>query len=186
MGKLAAFALALLLCACGAGDEAARSTAAEPPKCPEGTPVLKPRDVVGPNPRGYQLEPVRPDEETEAFVERIERVAGGEFRSYHSAALIDRAKQDGVAVLVFNTDEGRSEDALAGALESERADGVEGEAITIDGREGRLQQTTDGSFLAIAPAGECAMVWLIGLKKWRRTSQSIACASSGNLATVIS
>jgi hypothetical protein len=165
MGKLAAFALALLLCGCGTGDDAARSTAAEPPKCPEGAPLLKPRDVVGPDPRGYRLTPVRADEQTEAFVERIERAAGGEFRSYDSAALIDRAKKDGVAVLVLNTDEGRSEDALAGALEAERADGVEGEPITIDGREGRMQQATDGSFLAIAPAGECAMVMLIGLKK---------------------
>jgi hypothetical protein len=78
MGKLAAFALALLLCACGAGDEPARSTAAEPPKCPEGTPPLTPRDLVGPDPRGYRLTPVRADEEIEAFVERIERAAGGE------------------------------------------------------------------------------------------------------------
>lgn len=165
MRWIAAFSLAVLLCACGGTDEDARSTAAEPPKCPEGTPLLKPRDVVGPDPRGYRLTPVRADEEIEAFVERIERGAGGEFRSYDSAVLIDLAKKDGVAVLVLNTDQGRSEDALAGALEAERADGVAGEPVTIDGREGRLQQATDGSFIGIAPAGECAMVMLIGLKK---------------------
>jgi hypothetical protein len=68
-------------------------------------------------------------------------------------------------VLVLNSDEGRSQDALAGAREAERVDGVEGEPITNDGRDGRLQQATDGSFLAIAPAGECAVVMLIGLKK---------------------
>jgi hypothetical protein len=109
--------------------------------------------------------PVKEDKEVEAFVGRIERGAGEGFRSYDAAALIDRSKMDGTAVVVLNTDEGRPEDVVTGALEAEREEGVEGEPIVIDGRDGRLQRATDGSFIATAPAGKCAMVILIGLEK---------------------
>jgi hypothetical protein len=165
MWWIAAFALTLLLCACGSEEEARPGTAAAPPSCPEGTPLLKARDVVGPDPRGYELVPVKPDEQVRAFVGRIERAAGEGLRSYDTAALVDRSKRDGTAVIVINSDEGRSEDVLAGALQAEREDGIEGERIVIDGREGRLQHATDGSFIATAPAGECAMIMLIGLEK---------------------
>jgi hypothetical protein len=165
MRWIAAFALTLLLCACGTEEETTPRTAAQPPKCPEGTPLLKARDVVGPDPRGYELVPVKADKHIEAFVGRIEREAGDGLRSYDTAALIDRSKKDGTAVLVLNSDEAGSEDVVAGALEAERDRGVEGEPIVIDGRDGRLQQATDGSFIATAPAGECAMVLLIGLEK---------------------
>ena len=37
--------------------------------------------------------------------------------------------------------------------------------LDIDGREGRLQTATDGSFIASAPTGECSVVMLISLKK---------------------
>ena len=68
-------------------------------------------------------------------------------------------------VVVLNTYEGRPEDFVAGAKEAEREDGIQGERLDVDGREGRLQLATDGSYVASAPTGPCSVVILVALKK---------------------
>ena len=60
---------------------------------------------------------------------------------------------------------GKAEDVLEGAKAAEHTDDIVGERLDVDGREGRLQHATDGSFVATAPTGRCSVMILIALEK---------------------
>ena len=155
--------LALLAIGCGSPERIARPQSAE---CPEGTPTLTAREVIGPVPRRYEVLPPERRKPIDQFVERLRRESGGEaFRSHDASVIYRRGQVEGTVVVVVNTSEGRSQDVVAGAKSAERDRGIEGERVDIDGREGRLQRATDGSFIALAPAGQCSFMVLVALKK---------------------
>jgi hypothetical protein len=163
----AAIVSALALCALGCGATPERVLKPQPAECPEGTPALTARDVIGPVPRDYEVvAPGRP--------KLIEEVAAGfrqdigeSYRSHDARVIVPRGEIDGTAVIVVNTHEGRPEDIVVGAKSAEGKEGVVGERLDIDGREGRLQHTTDESsgFIAMAPTGRCSVVLLLSDKK---------------------
>ena len=158
--------IVLSLCAVGCGSSDVRD-AAKPttPPCPEGTKPLTAREVIGPVPRGYEVLPPEDDKAIEEFMAPIRKAVGDAYRNHDSSVIYRRGATEGTVVIVLNSNEGRPEDFVAGAKEAEREDGVQGERLDIDGREGRLQAATDGSFIASAPTGECSVVMLISLKK---------------------
>jgi hypothetical protein len=170
--RRATFLIAVALCAAGCGGAADVRDAAKsdiPPPCPEGTPTLKAREVIGPVPRGYEVvEPGRP-KVIEGFVTSLRKDLGKAYRSHDARVIVPRGQLDGTAVIVINTHEGRPEDVVVGAKSAEGQDGVEGERIDVDGREGRLQHSADGStgFIAMAPTGRCSILFLLSDRKPR-------------------
>jgi hypothetical protein len=163
--------IALALCASGCGGAADVRDAAKSgtPACPEGTPALKAREVIGPVPRDYEVvAPGRP-KVIEEIVAGLRQDMGSAYRSHDSRVVVRRGMVDGTAVIVVNTHEGRPEDVVVGAKSAEGKDGVRGERLDIDGREGRLQHTTDEStgYVAMAPTGRCSVMFLYADKKSR-------------------
>jgi hypothetical protein len=161
----ATIAICLAVCAlgCGSPDKVARPKTVA---CPEGTPALKAREVIGPVPRGYEVLPPERRKPIDRFVARLRRQTGSKGYLNHDASVIyRRGEVDGTVVVVINTSEGTPEDVVAGAKSAERDRGVDGERLDIDGREGRLQRADDGSFIALAPTGQCSMLILIALEK---------------------
>jgi hypothetical protein len=164
--RLAAIAITVALCAAGCGpagtDRIARSGT---PECPEGTAPLTAREVIGPVPRRYEVLPPERPKPIERFMAGMWREMGPAYRNHDTRVIYRRGELDGTVVVVMNTHEGRPEDFVAGAKEAERDDGVQGERLDIDGREGRLQRATDGSYLVSAPTGRCSVVILVALER---------------------
>jgi hypothetical protein len=164
--RRATILIALALCAAGCGGAADVRDAAKsdlPPPCPEGTATLKAREVIGSVPREYEVvAPGRP-KVIEEFVTSLRKDLGKAYRSHDARVIVPRGQLDGTAVIVINTHEGRPEDVVVGAKSAEGKDGVEGERLDVDGREGRLQHTADGStgFIAMAPTGRCSILILL-------------------------
>jgi hypothetical protein len=168
--------IALALCAAGCGGAADVRDAAKPQAaaCPAGTEAVKAREVIGPLPRRYEVEPPERPKPVEDFVAELRREMGKAYRS-HDVEVIYRGRElEGTVVVVINTHEGNPEDVVAGAKAAERDDGIQGERLDIDGREGRLQHASDGSYVAMAPARDCSFVILIDTSEPRvRESASI-------------
>jgi hypothetical protein len=170
--RRAVLLIALALCAAGCGGAADVRDAAKsgtPPACPEGTPALKAREVIGPVPSDYEVvAPGRP-KVIEDIVADLRKDMGAAYRSHDARVIVPRGKIDGTAVIVINTNEGRPEDVVVGAKSAEGRDGVSGERLDVDGREGRLQHTTDEStgFIAMAPTGRCSILFLLSDQKPR-------------------
>ena len=123
--------------------------------------------MIGPVPRDYEvLRPARP-KLIEEIVAGLRQDMGESYRSHDARVIVARGEVDGTAVIVVNTREGRPEDVVAGAKSAEGEDGVQGERLDVDGREGRIQHTTDESsgFVAMAPTGRCSIVLLLADKK---------------------
>ena len=163
--------IALALCAIGCGDASDVRDAAKSgtPACPEGTPPLKAREVIGPVPRDYEVVPPGRPKVIEEIVAGLRQDMGSAYRSHDSRVIVPRGMLDGTAVIVVNTHEGRPEDVVVGAKSAEGEDGVKGERLDIDGREGRLQHTTDESsgYVAMAPTGRCSIILLYSDQKPR-------------------
>jgi hypothetical protein len=162
--RRAAIAITLILCAAGCGGSEP-DRASDPPEkpCPEGTELLAARDLLGRPPRGYEVVPPAEESGVDQFMAALKQGLGDSYRGHDAAVLVRRREREGALVLVVNADErSTSEGVLAGAQDAERENDLEGETIEVDGREGRLVRAADGSFLASAPAGECALVMLAG------------------------
>jgi hypothetical protein len=155
----------LALCALGCGASPERIVKPQTPECPEGTPPLTAREVIGPVPRGFEALPPERPKPIERFVTGLRQEMGAAYRNHDSRVIYRRGALEGTVVVVVNTHEGRPEDVVVGAKDAERDDGIQGERLDIDGREGRLQHATDGSFVALAPTGRCSIVVLIALQK---------------------
>lgn len=150
---------------CGARDAATSKPTPVPP-CPDGTPFVKARDIVGtPVPEGFELlraDPARMDPFANQFKDKI----GDAWRGYDARVLVHEGKLNGAAVVVINAkDQTGGNDLIAGLERAAGERDVETEKLTIAGREGRLIQAVDGAYLATAPARECAIVFLVADKK---------------------
>lgn len=156
--------LALFAAACGSPG---RETLAAPPGCPEGTSTLKASEVIGPVPRDYTVEPPVEEKPIDEFVGELRKEVGDGYRSHDASVIFRRGAQQGTVVIVVNTNEGRPEDVVLGAKDAESDGDVSGERLDVDGREGRLQRASDGSYIAMAPTGECSILILVDTTKAR-------------------
>jgi hypothetical protein len=167
MGRSIAIVLALAVSGigCGARDAAVSKPTPVPP-CPEGTPFVKARDIVGkPVPSGFELAQADPTV-IEPFANQFKARIGKAWRGYDARVLVHAGKAVGAAVVVINAhDETGGNDLIAGLERAASDRDVETEKISIAGREGRLIQAIDGGYLATAPARECAIVFLVADKK---------------------
>jgi hypothetical protein len=150
---------------CGARDAAVKEPTPIPP-CPDGTPFVKARDIVGkPVPAGFELlqsDPAVMEPFANQFKERI----GKAWRGYDSRVLVHEGKVVGAAVVVINATDQTGGNSLVAGVDSAADDrDVETEKISIAGREGRLVQALDGAYIATAPARDCAVVMLVADKK---------------------
>ena len=97
--RLLVVLIVLGLSACG-DDEQQRSDRA----CPEGTPSLQARDVIGTTPDGYKV--VKGDPTAIGRVaDTVEQTMGKAFRDYDARVLAPRRALNGTAVVVFNANE---------------------------------------------------------------------------------
>jgi hypothetical protein len=182
--RRATILIALALCATGCGGVADVRDAAKsdvPPPCPEGTPTLTAREVIGRVPGDFEVvAPGRP-KIIEDIVKGLRQDLGAAYRSHDARVIVPRGKLDGTAVIVINTREGRPSDVVVGAKSAEGKDGVEGERLDVDGREGRLQHSTDGStgFVAMAPTGRCSIMFLYSDEKSRLTDAAALIGARG-------
>jgi hypothetical protein len=150
--------LAVGLSACGGDEqEAAESERA----CPEDTPSLKARDVIGSTPKGYEVVEGDPAA-LERVASQMKQTMGPAFRDWDARVLAPRRAVMGTAVMVFNANERipPPEELLRQQEEAEAKAGLPAEAIDVGGEAGRLHQGPDGAWVAVAPAGTCAMVLL--------------------------
>jgi hypothetical protein len=152
--------LSVGLSACG-DDEQQRSESSER-ACPEGTPSLQARDVIGTTPDGYKV--VKGDAVAiERVADNVKQTMGQAFRDYDARVLARRRALNGTAVIVFNAKERiPPPDELLRQQETaeEKAD-VGADTISVGSADGRLYQAPDGGWVAVAPAGTCAMVLLV-------------------------
>jgi hypothetical protein len=152
--------LSVGLSACG-DDEQQRSESSER-ACPEGTPSLQARDVIGTTPDGYKV--VKGDAVAiERVADNVKQTMGQAFRDYDARVLARRRALNGTAVIVFNAKERiPPPDVLLRQQETaeEKAD-VGADTISVGSADGRLYQAPDGGWVAVAPAGTCAMVLLV-------------------------
>jgi hypothetical protein len=151
--------LSLGISACG-DDEQQRSESSER-ACPEGTPSLKAHDVIGTTPKGYEV--VKGDPTAlERVASQMKQTMGPAFRDWDARVLAPRRAVMGTAVMVFNANERipPPEELLRQQEEAEAKAELPAEAISVGGAAGRLHQGTDGAWVAVAPAGTCAMVLL--------------------------
>ena len=156
-------AVAALGSGCGDVRDAASSKPTPDPRCPEGTPFVKARDIVGrPAPSGFEL--VQGDSKVlDPFANQFKERIGEAWRGYDARVLVHKGKAMGAAVVVLNTKDRTGGDSLVTGIERGADDrGVEAEKISIAGREGRIVEAVDGAYIASAPARECAIVFLVG------------------------
>jgi hypothetical protein len=159
--------------ACG-DDEQQRSESAER-ACPEGTPSLQARDVIGSTPKGYEV--VEGDPAALGRVaDQMKQTMGPAFRDWDGRVLVRRGAGMGTAVLVFNAKERipPPDELLRQQEAAEERAGLPAEPIAVGSTDGRLHQAPDGGYLAVAPAGECAMLMLVAdREKWVRDTATI-------------
>jgi hypothetical protein len=150
---------------CGARDAASSKPTPVPP-CPEGTPFVKARDIVGkPVPSGFEL--LQPDPTVmEPFANQFKARIGKAWRGYDARVLVHEGKVVGAAVVVINAhDQTGGNDLIAGLERAASDRDVKTEKLSIAGRDGRLVQAVDGGYLATAPARKCAIVFLVADQK---------------------
>jgi hypothetical protein len=147
----------LAISACG-GDERAESDRG----CPEGTPSLAARDVIGTTPKGYKV--VKGDPAAIGRVaDQMKQTMGGAYRDHDARVLARRRAVMGTAVIVFNAKERipPPDELLRQQEAAEEKAGVPAQEISVGSAAGRLRQALDGGWVAVAPAGTCAMVLLV-------------------------
>jgi hypothetical protein len=152
--------LAVGLSACG--DDEQQSSASSEQACPEGTPSLQARDVIGTTPKGYEVlegDPVA----LGRVADQMKVTMDPAFRDWDARVLARRGTVMGTAVMVFNAKERipPPDELLRQQEEAEEKAGFPAEPIAVGSADGRLHQAPDGGYLAVAPAGECAMMLLV-------------------------
>ena len=178
MRRIATIAVtALLVVGCGGGNAGRAKSSAAPtpgPACPEGTEFVRARDVIGPTPAGFEVVPGARGR-LEAAADVLRRGLGERWRGYDAKVLARPRAANGTAVVVINSHERGGDDFMRGFLAAERDAGKQGEPIQVAGEEGRLHRAADGAYIAIAPAGECALVLLVATQEQlvRRTASVI-------------
>jgi hypothetical protein len=155
-------AAALTMCGCaGAGG---RVEPLDVRGCPSGDDLVQATDVIGkPPPKGYVVDPGR-KKLLKQIAEQFKPGMGDSWVGYDAKVLVRKGRLDGAAVIVINSDDktiSREDDLARGFEEGAEKQGVTVEKIEIAGHEGRMVPTTDGGFLAMAPAGLCAVVVLV-------------------------
>ena len=160
MRRLLVVLIVLGLSACG--DDEQQGSESSDRACPEGTPSLLARDVIGTTPDGYKV--VKGDPAAIGQVaDGVKQTMGQALRDYDARVLARRRALNGTAVIVFNANEKiPPPDELLRQQEAaeEKAD-VGADTISVGGADGRLYQAPDGGWVAVAPAGACAMVLLV-------------------------
>ncbi|HEX5617775.1 MAG TPA: hypothetical protein VFX51_05120 [Solirubrobacteraceae bacterium] len=161
-------AIVLAIAASGIGCGARDAVSAKPtpiPACPDGTPFVKARDIVGKPPSGFEL--LQPDPAAmEPFVNQFKTRIGKAWRGYDARVLVHSGEVNGAAVVVINAKDQTGGNSLVAGFESAANErDVDIEKISIAGRDGRLVQAVDGGYLATAPARECAIVFLVADRK---------------------
>ena len=148
------------LSACGGDEEQQRSESDR--ACPEGTPSLQARDVIGTTPDGYKVAKGDPAAIGQV-AEGVKQTMGPAFRDYDARVLARRRAVNGTAVIVFNANERipPSDELLQQQESAEEKAGVGADTISVGNSDGRLYQAPDGGWVAVAPAGTCAMVLLV-------------------------
>jgi hypothetical protein len=156
--------LAILTSSClvfsGCGDEEQQSESDR--ACPEGTPSLAARDVIGTTPKGYKV--VKGDPVAIGRVaDQMKKTMGPAFRDYDARVIARRRAVMGTAVMVFNAKERipPPDELLRQQEAAEEKAGVPAEPISVGSADGRLRQAADGGWVAVAPAGTCAMLLLV-------------------------
>ena len=145
--------------ACG-GEEQQRSESDR--ACPEGTPSLQARDVIGTTPKGYKVVKGDPDA-LGRVAAQMKKTMGPAYRGYDARVLARKRALMGTAIMVFNAKERipPPDELLRQQEAAEEEAGVPAEAISVGSAAGRLRQAADGGWIAVAPAGTCAMLLLV-------------------------
>jgi hypothetical protein len=162
-------AIVLAVAVSGIGCGARDAVSAKPtpvPRCSEGTPFVKARDIVGkPAPSGFEL--ARGDPTVLGpFANQFKTRIGEAWRGYDARVLVHKGEVNGAAVVVINAKDQTGGNSLVAGIErgaDER--GVDAEEISIAGREGRIVRAVDGAYIASAPARQCAIVFLVADNK---------------------
>ena len=116
-----------------------------------------------PPPNGYVTDPGR-KQVLKGIAEQFKPTLGKSWRGYDAKVLVRKGKRNGAAVIVINSDDktvSRGEDLARGFEKGAEQRGVTAEKIVIAGREGRMVPTADGGYIAMASAGQCAVVLLV-------------------------
>ena len=144
------------------GDDEQQSTESSERACPEGTPSLQARDVIGTTPDGYKVAKGDPAA-IGRVAEGVKQTMGPAFRDYDARVLARRRAVNGTAVIVFNAKERipASDELLQQQQTAEEKAGIGADTISVGSADGRLYQAPDGGWVAVAPAGTCAMVLLV-------------------------
>ena len=148
----------LSISACGDDEQQAEADRA----CPEGTPSLAARDIIGSTPKGYKV--VKGDPTAIGRVaDQMKQTMGQAYRDYDARVLARRRAVMGTAVMVFNAKERipPPDELLRQQEAAEEEADVPAEEISVGSAAGRLRQAADGGWVAVAPAGTCAMVLLV-------------------------
>jgi hypothetical protein len=165
----------VVLCVSGCGDDDQQRSESSDRACPEGTPSLQARDVIGTTPTGYEV--VEGDPAALGRVaDQMKQTMGPAFRDWDGRVLVRRGAGTGTAVLVFNAKERIPPPAelLRQQEDAEEKAGFPAEPIAVGSTAGRLHQAPDGGYLAVAPAGECSMLLLVAdREKWVRDTAEL-------------
>ena len=118
--------------------------------------------MIGTTPHGYKVAKGDPAAIGQV-AENVKRTMGPAFRDYDAHVLARSRELNGTAVIVFNAKERiPPPDELLDLQESaEEKAGVGADTITVGDADGRLYQASDGGWVAVAPAGTCALVLLV-------------------------
>ena len=159
-----AIVVAAALMVCGCNGPGGRVEPLDVRGCPSGDDVVHASDVIGkPPPNGYVTDPGR-KQVLKGIAEQFKPTLGKSWRGYDAKVLVRKGKRNGAAVIVINSDDktvSRGEDLARGFEKGAEQRGVTAEKIVIAGREGRMVPTADGGYIAMASAGQCAVVLLV-------------------------
>lgn len=156
---------AVSVCGLGCSGPGGRVEPLDVRGCPSGDDVVHANDVIGtPPPNGYVIDPGR-KQVLKGIAEQFKPTLGNSWRGYDAKVLVRKGRRNGAAVIVINSDDktiSRGEDLARGFEKGAEQRGVSAEKIVIGGREGRMVPTADGGYIAMASAGQCAVVLLVG------------------------
>jgi hypothetical protein len=155
---------AVSVCGLGCSGPGGRVEPLDVRGCPSGDDVVHATDVIGkPPPSGYVVDPGR-TQVLKGIAEQFKLTLGNSWRGYDAKVLVRKGRRNGAAVIVINSDDetvSRGEDLARGFEKGAEQRGVSAEKIVIGGREGRMVPTADGGYIAMASAGQCAVVLLV-------------------------
>jgi hypothetical protein len=162
MRRLLAILTVLAFGVSACGDDEQQTSESSEQACPEGTPSLQARDVIGTTPDGYKVAKGDPAA-IGRVADGVKQTMGPAFRDYDARVLARRRAANGTAVIVFNAKERipPPDELLREQESAEEKAGVGADTISVGSADGRLYQAPDGGWVAVAPAGACAMVLLV-------------------------